>query len=87
MKDLADAALNAAQVAGASYADVRISHRVEQDLSVKDGRLAAVSDDASEGFGVRVLLDGAWGFAASARLEPREVDEVCLLYTSPSPRD
>jgi TldD protein len=76
MKDIAEAALNAAQIKGASYADVRVDERVQQDIAVKNGQLAAVSDDASEGFGVRVLVDGAWGFAGSDRLEKAEVEEV-----------
>ncbi|HEY9288196.1 MAG TPA: TldD/PmbA family protein [Candidatus Dormibacteraeota bacterium] len=76
MKEIADAALNAAQVKGASYADVRVDDRVQQDIVVKNGQLAAVSDDASEGFGVRVLVDGAWGFAGSDRLDKNEVEEV-----------
>src|SRR4030088_1546569 len=76
MKDLAEAALNAAQVKGAGYADVRLDEQVQQDVIVKNGQLAAVSDDASEGFGVRVLVDGAWGFAGSARLNKNEIDEV-----------
>src|SRR5947209_48519 len=76
MKDLAEAALNAAQVKGASYADVRLDEHVTQDIIVKNGQLAAVSDDASEGFGVRVIVDGAWGFAGSARLENEEVQQV-----------
>src|SRR2546423_5864595 len=76
MKDLAEAALNAAQVSGAGYADVRLDERVQQDITVKNGQLAAVSDDASEGVGVRVLVDGAWGFAGSARLTQDEVQEV-----------
>jgi len=76
MRDLAEAALNAAQVKGAGYADVRLDERVQQDIVVKNGQLAAVEDDASEGFGVRVLVDGAWGFAGSARLERAEVEEV-----------
>src|SRR2546430_734046 len=76
MKDLVEAALNAAQVKGASYADVRLDERVQQDVTVKNGQLAAVSDDASEGLGVRVLVDGAWGFAGSARLSTSEVQEV-----------
>ena len=74
MKDLAEAALNAAQVKGAGYADVRLDEHVQQDIIVKNGQLAAVSDDASEGFGVRVLVDGAWGFAGSARLNRNEID-------------
>lgn len=76
MQDLADAALNAAQVKGASYADVRVDDRVQQDIVVKNGQLAAVSDDASEGFGVRVIVDGAWGFAGSDRLDKAEVEEA-----------
>src|SRR5437016_11896817 len=76
MKDLAEAALNAAQVKGASYADVRLDEHVTQDIIVKNGQLAAVSDDASEGFGVRVIVDGAWGFAGSARLENEEIQLV-----------
>ena len=76
MKELAEAALNAAQVKGASYADVRLDEHVTQDIVVKNGQLAAVSDDASEGFGVRVIVDGAWGFAGSARLDKSEVELV-----------
>ena len=76
MKELAEAALNAAQLKGASYADIRITHQVQQNLTVKNGELAAVSDDASEGFGVRVIVDGAWGFAGSSRLERSEIDVV-----------
>src|SRR5579864_4407881 len=76
MKDLADAALNAAQVKGASYADVRLSRRMQQTLVAKNGELAASTDEASDGFGVRVMVDGAWGFASSSRLEVAEVEEV-----------
>src|SRR6266853_3398145 len=76
MKDLAEAALDAAQVKGATYADVRLDEHVQQHIIVKNGQMAAVSDDASEGFGVRVLVDGAWGFAGSARLDRAEVEEV-----------
>jgi TldD protein len=76
MKDLADAALNAAQLKGAGYADVRLDERVQQDIVVKNGQLVSVSDDASEGFGVRVLVDGAWGFAGSSLLDKNEVEAV-----------
>src|SRR5438094_8777708 len=76
MKNFVATALNAAQVKGASYADVRLDERGQQDITVKNGQLAAVSDDASAGFGVRVLVDGAWRFAGSARLKQDEVQEV-----------
>jgi TldD protein len=76
MKDLAEAALDAAQVKGAAYADVRLNQRVQQNLVVKNGELAASTDDSNQGFGVRVVVDGAWGFASSARLTASEVPEV-----------
>src|SRR6266540_1638742 len=76
MNDLTDLALDAAQRAGAGYADVRISEREEESLTVKNGALEAASSNRSAGFGVRVLVDGAWGFAGSAVLEPDEVERV-----------
>src|SRR5207237_8275907 len=54
----------------------RLNEHVTQEIIVKNGQLAAVSDDASEGFGVRVIVDGAWGFAGSARLDTAEVEQV-----------
>jgi len=65
MKDLADVALNAARMGGASYADIRISRHHDQTIHTRENRVERVSDTESFGFGVRVLLGGAWGFAAS----------------------
>ncbi len=76
MNDLAARALNTAQVGGASYADIRISELQNENIEVKNGAVAAVSRSHSQGFGVRVVIDGAWGFASSARLEGAEIDEV-----------
>ena len=76
MQDLIDLALDAAQRAGAGYADVRVVERDTESLTVKNGNLAEASSDRSAGFGVRVLLDGAWGFAGSSRLERAEVERV-----------
>jgi TldD protein len=76
MKDLADRALNRAQVLGAAYADVRFVTRRFESVSVKDGALAGLSLDESQGFGIRVLFDGSWGFASSATVSDQEVDRV-----------
>lgn len=76
MQELIDLALDAAQRAGAGYADVRLVERDTQSLTVKNGNLAEASSDRSAGFGVRVLIDGAWGFAGSARLERDEVERI-----------
>jgi TldD protein len=76
MNELIELALDAADQAGASYADVRVSERETESLTVKNGALQAADSARSAGFGVRVLLDGAWGFAASSSLEPDEVTRV-----------
>jgi TldD protein len=76
MNELIDLALDAADQAGASYADVRISERETESLTVKNGALQAADSNRSAGFGVRVLVDGAWGFAGSSLLEPDEVERV-----------
>lgn len=69
MEDLLEAALDAAVAAGASYADVRSVEAVSEALSVRGEVVEALERSDSEGFGVRVLVDGAWGFAASYDLE------------------
>jgi len=65
MRELAAVALDAARSGGASYADIRISRHRDQTIAAREDRVKSVSDTESFGFGVRVLLDGAWGFAAS----------------------
>jgi TldD protein len=79
MRDLTDRALNGAQLAGASYADVRVVRRREESIAIKTGKVEGVALGETEGFGVRVLVDGAWGFAASHRLELDEADRVARL--------
>ncbi|MFM2105285.1 MAG: hypothetical protein RL338_317 [Chloroflexota bacterium] len=76
MKDLADLALDTATAAGAGYADVRIVERTEESVTVRSGRLEAAASGAEDGVGVRVLVDGAWGFAATHRLERQDVERV-----------
>jgi TldD protein len=73
---LADAALQAARDAGATYADIRIADYRTQAMRAREARVISVSDDTSSGFGVRVIANGTWGFAASARVDPAEVVAV-----------
>ncbi len=79
VKDLALRALDAAQVAGASYADIRIITEESESLNVKDGRVGAVNRHTTAGFGVRVIAGGAWGFAASPRIERKEIERIARL--------
>jgi len=51
----------------------------EESIAVKTGRVEGVAMGESEGFGLRVLVDGAWGFASSDRLELAEADRIGAL--------
>jgi len=74
MKDIAHWALNAAQVRGASYADARVADDRHRALATKNGKIASASDSESLGIGIRVIADGAWGFAASDDLSRTAVE-------------
>ena len=76
MKELCLRALDVARGKGAVYADARIVRSRRQDVSTEDERVSGVGDSESAGIGVRVLCDGAWGFAATARLDRAEVERV-----------
>src|ERR1700675_3616756 len=74
MKDISSWALNVATLRGASYADVRVADDRGRALSTKNGKVGGASDSESFGVGVRVIADGAWGFAASDDLSRAAVE-------------
>ena len=67
-KRLADAGLTAARQGGASYCDVRIGRYLRQFVITREAQVENVVNAESSGVGVRVLADGAWGFAATNTL-------------------
>jgi len=74
--DLGKFALQRASKEGASYADVRIGEIFDEHLIVKKGVPEEVSLRQTSGFGVRVIVNGAWGFAGSVDLIKKEVIET-----------
>jgi TldD protein len=78
LKTLMSRALDLAKLRGAQYADIRIVHNCTENIGVKDGVVEALNYSDTIGFGVRVLADGAWGFASSRELTPSEVDQVTV---------
>ncbi len=68
VRPLAEAALDAAQLAGATYADVRIVHRTDERVVVKNGMVGELERSDDVGVGVRVIVDGSWGFASTFEL-------------------
>ena len=76
MEDLARKAIEAALSAGASYADIRIVEQKWENIVTRNARVKTVDIGSSKGFGVRVIADGAWGFASHYELTPTEVVKV-----------
>ena len=76
MHDIIAAALDAATLAGASYADCRVVDSTREEITVATGVVEAVEHADSFGLGVRALVAGAWGFAASRVVTPEEAVRV-----------
>jgi TldD protein len=74
MKDVAEWGLSAAAQPGVTYADARVIAQRGRALTTKNGKVGSVSESESTGVNVRVIADGAWGFAASADLSRAAVD-------------
>jgi TldD protein len=66
--DLATACLDTAKLRGAKYADVRVMHLRQRDLTTKNGQVGTLAQSESIGLGVRVLASGGWGFASTDKL-------------------
>jgi len=65
-KRLADAGLNAAKAMGATYSDVRIGRYLNQSVLTRENRVQGIINTVSYGVGIRVIVNGCWGFAAVA---------------------
>jgi TldD protein len=76
---LLNRALDLATLRGARYADARLIHNCTQSIAVKDGLVDTLAFSESTGFGVRVLVGDAWGFASSQDVTPSEIDRVADL--------
>jgi len=76
MQDWANWALETARVRGATYADARVMDLRQRDLSTKNGEVGTLAETESLGIGVRVVAEGAWGFASTDRLT-REGVQAC----------
>lgn len=73
---LADAALATARRLGASYADIRINRYRLEAVNTRERQVLNVSSGQNFGFGVRVLVKGTWGFAASPIVTADEIQRV-----------
>jgi len=67
-KELLLAAIDAAKAGGASFADARINRARNNSVATREQQIVGVGDSDTQGLGVRALVDGTWGFAATREL-------------------
>jgi len=77
--DVAKQAAQAAMAAGADYADARVVAEDSESITVRNQVMEGIDRSASEGIGIRVLVNGYWGFAATARLDAAEISRTAGL--------
>ena len=78
-KQMADTSIFIAKNNGASYSDLRICKNRNQNISTREEMIRSISDNESLGFGVRVLVNGTWGFASSAQINENEISKMTIL--------
>ncbi len=76
MQDWASWGIETAKRRGATYADARAMDIRHRDISTKNAEVGTLAESESLGIGIRVIADGAWGFAGTDRLTRQGV-EAC----------
>jgi TldD protein len=82
MWTFAESALDTAKLRGASYADVRMMHIRQRDLTTKNGHVGTLAQSESIGLGIRVLANGAWGFSSTDLLTRKGISACAAQAVS-----
>lgn len=64
---------------GVEYADVRVEQIEDENISVSSGTIDPIEQTVSAGIGIRVIKNGAWGFAATDNLSESSLKEKARL--------
>ncbi len=90
MKDTLVKAIATAHSHGAEYAEARAQTLFKTMLTVKEGTVEAAKQGVENGVALRVLVNGAWGFASVGSLNPETltttVTEACRMARAASSR-
>lgn len=70
---LADTVLHQASKLGAEFSEFRIGKNTSESLHTRESVVQAIDYSDNSGCCVRVLVDGAWGFASSHEISKAEV--------------
>jgi TldD protein len=78
MQDWANWGIETALARGATYADARVMDIRQRDLSTKNGEVGTLAESESLGIGIRVIAQGAWGFASTDQLTRAGIDACAV---------
>ena len=76
--NISDAAISTGLANGASHVDVRIERTRNGILSLRDAKPETQTDTTQFGIGVRVIVNGAWGFASSPEVTAESAKQLAL---------
>lgn len=87
LEAVSDAAISTGTSLGASHVDIRIQRERTGVLQLRDTNPETQTDQSVSGVGVRVIVDGAWGFASSPEIsvdKARELAHVAVAMAKTS---
>lgn len=76
MKDKLKTTIDYLKSKGVDYGDIRYVRRETESIKVYDETVNSLSKDVDQGFGIRVIADGAWGFASSSICTAAEMRKI-----------
>jgi TldD protein len=76
MKDKLKTTIDYLKSRGVDYGDIRYVRRETESIKVNDETVNSLSKDVDQGFGIRVIADGAWGFASSSICTAAEMRKI-----------
>ncbi|RLC47666.1 MAG: TldD/PmbA family protein [Candidatus Cloacimonadota bacterium] len=78
MRELTQLAIDTAVSNGASYADIRIIESKTENISTKNGDINYLNKSSILGYGIRVIVNGSWGFASSPYVTKNEIRRTAI---------
>ena len=79
LQAVSDAAIQSGLSLGASHVDVRIERIRTGVLHLRDTNPETQTDESVSGVGVRVIVNGAWGFASSPEISTAKAAELAKV--------
>ncbi len=75
-EQIATAAIEAARRMGADYAEARMVDITTESISARDAAIENLGRSEDNGWGVRVMVGGGWGFSSTVRTDKAAVEDT-----------